>query len=259
MRIPSLLSLCLLLCAAWPHVALAAVLDGPDDFAEEILERFETALDEDRSEQVLEAMQDIDLVYPKVSDKTRKKLEKALAKMLAAKPSAVIGANGEPPEQRYGPSYIAAIGILHDKPGGLDILRKTLKNRHLEEWYEVRGVLYEGIALSQQAEDIGLIAKGLREPDALLVSSVAESLGLYRDADVALRREALEELIDAWEYLTSEAEKAEKRNKGEAAREFLDQVEPAFIDAAGDLSRRRQTDLAGVRAWFAEVGRGNEW
>lgn len=259
MRIRGLLSLCLSLAAVCAPAFAARVDDGPDEFAEQVLERLDTALDEDRAEQVLEAVHDVDLVYAQVSDKLRKKLDKALAKMLASKPSAVIGEYGEPPQQRYGAAYIAAIGILHDKPGGVDILRKTLKNRHLEEWYEVRGVLYEGIALNLDGDDIALVAKGLREPDALLVSTVAGALSLYRDAEVDERREAIQELIEAWEHLTEEAEKAEKRDKGEGAREFLDQVEPAFVEAAGDLSRRRQTDLAGVRAWFAEVGRGSEW
>ncbi|GJM20703.1 MAG: hypothetical protein DHS20C15_06180 [Planctomycetota bacterium] len=231
----------------------------PDDFAAEVLERFDLALDKGYVDQLQEAVQDIDLVYEKVSDKTRKKLNKALAGMLTSKPRQTIGEDGQSPEQLLSPSYAGAIGILHDKPGGVEILRKALKSKHLKEWYDVRGLLYEGIALSLDPDDISLIAKGLAEPDAYLVATAAGSLAIYSDQDVDVRREAIEELIDGWEALVETAEKNERREKGSEAREFLDQVEPALIEAAGDITRRRQSDLDALREWFAETGKGDAW
>ena len=77
MRIRGLLTLCLSLAAVCAPALAARADDGPDEFAEEVLERLDTALDEDRAEQVLEAVHDVDMVYAQVSDKLRKKLDKS--------------------------------------------------------------------------------------------------------------------------------------------------------------------------------------
>lgn len=240
-------------------MVLFAVDDDAESLAVDVLKSLKAALEDDRIERVEELLHDVDLVYVHVTPKTQRKLIKALDGLLKAKPRSVRDDDGRPPEQRLQRAYGLAIGILYDKPRGPEVLRGALKLRHLQEWWSVRAMLYEGLAFSLDPDDIGRLAAGLGEGAPEVVGAAARGLGLFETEPVAVRRVALEALIEGWEDLHEAVAKAARRKQGDGAKELLRDVEPALGDAVSALAHRRLSELDDARSWFDEHAAEEDW
>ena len=204
-------------------------------------------------------MQDFDRIYAEVGPKTVKKLHKAYGKLFKLEPREEVREDGSDPRGELLFAYQLAVGSVFDKPGGADVLRAALKQGHLKRWPEARALFVEGLGQRVEADNIRLIAGYLEDDDVLVVRAAAGCLGLFSEADVKARREAVAPLIKVLVSLESAAKKEAKKGKREDAQEFLLSVEGTFLDALLPLTRQRFDSAEGWADWFKKNGSGEDW
>lgn len=246
--------LCVVLCAPSP----AAQDDGgPEELASDALAVLGEACKRYEYETIEEALLDFDLVWDKVSDKTRKKIEKGIAGVLSTRPAREIDyESGTDPATKLLPAYELCAGILFDKPDGDEVLADALKHKHVKDWPDARALLVEALGAREDATLVPLLITYLEDEDAGVVVAAAKACGVFSEETPEVRRTATAALIEAWLAHHDAAEKEAKRSKGkeEERAEFLLRVEGAFASSLTSIARQSFTEVGEWRDWFAEAG-----
>jgi hypothetical protein len=242
-----------------PVAGRALAGDGPEELAAEALKQFGKALGDKDVKLIEEALQDFDRIYGKVGPKTVKKLHKAYGKLFKLEPREEFREDGSDPRGELLFAYQLAVGSVFDKPGGDDVLQAALKQGHVKRWPEARALFVEGLGQRVEADNIRLIAGYLEDDSVMVVRAAAGCLGLFSEADVKVRREAVAPLIKVLGSLDSAAKKEAKKGKREDAQEFLLGVEGSFLDALLPLTRQRFDSAADWAIWFKQNGSGEDW
>ncbi|MCB9897592.1 MAG: hypothetical protein H6825_06295 [Planctomycetes bacterium] len=258
-RLLTPLALLLVLLGAGRALASVAVRgDGPEELADSAMDQLDDALDHYDYAAMQEALVDIDAVYVKVSDKTRKKLDKSLAAVFSTRPAREIDWEDRTLDSasKLLPAYQLAVGLLFDKDSGAKLFTDALKQKHVKDWSDARALLVE--ALGQRKDDglVSLIGGYLTDESPDVVASAARALGHYSEASQDVRRSCTKLLIDAWMEHHEAAEKEEKRSRGkeEAKADFLVRVEGAFSASLTSIARQTFIHPTEWRDWFAEHG-----
>lgn len=243
-----------------------------DEVALEALDVIEEAVDDHEPGKVAEALRDLDDVYDKLSERTLKKVHRGLKKMFAdfePKEGSAVGVGTgvidrsqlEGTKRQVGECYTLAVGILFDKPDGDELLLDALKRDHVEEWPEVRALIYEGLGYRVDPELVDEFVDVLEDDAPEVAAAGAIALGQFFENDMELRREIVEELIEAYLEHHEEAEKEERRGRDDEreASDYLAIIEVPFDESLRSLTRRSFEGAPEWEQWWDEHGNDDEW
>lgn len=239
----------------------------PEGLAKDALVLISDGVADHKPELVSEGLSDLDMVYATVSDKTRKKIHKAVGNMFAKlvprepvfqRPGDLVdGEEGTRLEVEA--CYTLAIGILHDKDGGPDVLLKALKNKHIKSWHEVRALVYEGLGLRADPALIKEFVKVLEDAEPAVAFEAAAALGQFHDRGMDLRRQAATALVKAFAEHDKDAAKEAKKGRSEEKADYLAAVEVAFNESLTALTRASPSSAPEWSEWLKEHGKDEEW
>lgn len=254
-RVPLLIALlAALLCAP-----LRAADDGPEQLADDALDRFDEALSDRDTRGLEEALVDMDAVYAQVPEKTIKKFHRAYGKLFKLEPRGEIREDGSDPRDELLRAYQLALGTVFDKEGGQQLILSGLKLGHVKRWPAAQALFVEALGFRADPGDIKTLAGYLKSDEAPVVRAAVGGLSMFSEADVDVRRSAVGPLIDALSACSKAAAKEAKKGKEDEAQVFFLSVEGTFYDALLKLTRQKFGTADEWAQWFAEHGSGDGW
>ncbi|RKY22401.1 MAG: hypothetical protein DRQ55_01190 [Planctomycetota bacterium] len=249
----------LVLCLCCLPALVAAAQAGPEDLAADALDALKQGLKSYEMASVEQALLDLDTVYDKVSAKTVKEIGKAVTKVFKTKPRPAREQLEDTREELID-SYHLAIGLVFERPEGAALLSAALKQRHLDDWPEMRASLIEGLGYRRDPGLLKTFSKLLDEESPLVANAAAGALAQLAEEPIAVRRSAARAVLDAWTEAAELAQREQSRKKKTtAARERLDSIEGPFELCLRKLTRQRHDGPEAWALWFKQQGGKGNW
>ena len=244
-----------------PGASAAAAVpgDGPEELAGLAMAQIKRGVKEYRTGLIEEGLRDLESVYLKVGSKTVKKIGKSVTSVFKMKPKKP-DLDGADTREELIEAYLLCVGLIYDKPAGQGLIHSALKQKHIDDWWEVRASLIEGLGYAKDPGELSFFAKELDVPNHLVSAAAASALSQFSEEPVPLRRRAISAILDSWLSYDEEAQKEISRKKETtAARDRLANVEGPFGEALQVLSRQDHEDVQRWADWYKDHGAENDW
>jgi hypothetical protein len=158
--------------------------------------------------------------------------------------------------------YTLAVGVMHDKPEGADVLLPVLRLKHVKAMPEITALVVEGLGYRRDPGLTKDLAGYLDHEDAGVAGAAATALAQLQDHPQPERLAAVRAIIEAFEEADKQVAKEQRRVREDEPRPAADRLarlEVPFGDALKTLTRQRFDTPAEWRTWFAEHGREPDW
>jgi hypothetical protein len=248
----------------------------PEKRAAEAIVLLKDAVDAEDAAAIQAALRVLEEVYGSVQPKTVKKIGRAVTQMfkdyvprIEIDVPVTAPLPGDEPEpvnmdmlRDVVDCYTLAVGVMHDKPEGADVLLPLLKLKHVKEMPRITALVVEGLGYRRDASLTKTLAKFLGHESAEVASAAATALAQLQDHDQADRAVAVEALLEAFEDAETAVAKERRRTKEDdphPAADHLALLEVPFGEALKSLTRQRFDTPAEWKAWFDAHGREPDW
>jgi hypothetical protein len=272
------LALALGILGAGAPASGAAQDAGPDPElrAAQAIAALRSAVDDRDAAAIQAALRVFEDVYAGVDPKTVKKIGAAVTHMfrkyeprLESDVPATAPLPGDDPQtldmdatREVIECYTLAVGVMHDKPEGADVLLPVLRLKHVMAMPEITALVVEGLGYRRDPGLTKELAAYLGHEDAAVAGAAATALAQLQDHAQPERLAAVRALIEAFEAAGKEVAKEQRRvrkDEPHPAAERFARLEVPFGEALKSLTRQRFDTPAEWRAWFAEHGREPDW
>jgi hypothetical protein len=248
----------------------------PETRAAQAIASLDEAVDDRNAAAVQQALRVIEQVYGSVQPKTVKKLGRAVTRMFKEyvprietdlPPTAPLPGDDPQPvnmdaTREVIECYTLAVGVMHDKPEGADVLLPLLKLKHVKEIPRITALVVEGLGYRRDPALTKTLAAFLGDGSPEVASAAATALAQMQDNPQADRVVAVKALLDAYEAAEVAAAKEQRRTKPDdphPAADHLALLDVPFGEALKSLTRQRFETPAEWMAWFAAHGKEPDW
>jgi hypothetical protein len=248
----------------------------PEEQAAEAMDRLKDAVADRDAAAVQQLLRALDEVYGSVQPKTVKKIGAAVTRLFKDfVPRVEIDVPvtaplpGDEPEpvnmdamHEVLACYTLAVGIMHDKPEGADVLLPLLKLKHVKDLPRTTALVIEGLGYRRDPQLTKTLASYLGDAAPEVAGAAAGALAQLQDHPQADRVVAVKAILDAFDAAATAVEKEQRRTKPDdphPAADHLSLLEVPFGEALKSLTRQRFDTPAEWRTWFAEHGKETDW
>lgn len=236
----------------------ASAQGGAEERVASALDAIKDGLKEKDGDAVAVALVALGPDYDAVPEGLTKKIDKAVLSVLKTAPWPKRSQEHDPREDLID-AYLAAIGLVFERPDGSEILLAAYKQPHFKDWPELRARIVEGLGYRVDPVLMSFFGKALDE-HSLVAAAAAGSMALYSEMPQVIRKDGCQRILIAWADASQAAKKEASKGKDEmSAQDHLMRIQGPFELALEALSRQRLDGLDAWDEWYRQRSGGQDW
>lgn len=208
--------------------------------------RKDDAKREEADGKAVEAIDHLTNEFGTYDDKGKKAAVSAIGKVFALRL--------EPDDERLYAAGAAALSEMGEPAAG--VLQKALKLKHVEKRPATREKIIEALGKHKDPKNIDQFADLLDDQETVVSVAAIKALGMYRDAEVKIRKRATELLVK--EYSNRNALDLKEKTKNPVFHDRLLAIEMPMNEALGGLTLQQLRSAPEWEKWFND-NRNAKW